>query len=88
MMDLAYTPQQDAFRAEVRDWLEAHVPPDPLRSFDTREGFEAHRDWERELHAGGCSSSLGPARRPCPAPGRPALVDYPPSAIIKDRTPT
>ena len=54
-MDLAYTPEQDAFRAEVRDWLEAHVPPDPLRSFDTREGFEAHRDWERELHAGGWS---------------------------------
>ena len=27
-------------------------------------------------------------QRPCPALGRPALVDYPPSAIIKDRTPT
>jgi len=24
-----------AFRAEVRDWLAAHVPPEPLPSFDT-----------------------------------------------------
>lgn len=55
MMDLSYTPEQDAFRAEVRSWLEAHVPPEPLGSFDTREGFEEHRRWERELHAGGWS---------------------------------
>lgn len=55
MMDLSYTPEQDAFRAEVRGWLEAHVPPEPLGSFDTREGFEEHRRWERELHAGGWS---------------------------------
>lgn len=54
-MDLSYTPEQDAFRAEVRSWLEAHVPPEPLGSFDTREGFEEHRRWERELHAGGWS---------------------------------
>ena len=54
-MDLSYTPEQDAFRAEVRGWLEAHVPPEPLGSFDTREGFEEHRRWERELHAGGWS---------------------------------
>jgi alkylation response protein AidB-like acyl-CoA dehydrogenase len=52
-MDLTYTPEQDAFRAEVRSWLRAHVPNDPLPSFDTREGFEAHRRWEHELHAGG-----------------------------------
>ncbi|HKA15899.1 MAG TPA: acyl-CoA dehydrogenase family protein [Myxococcota bacterium] len=52
-MDLSYTPQQDAFRAEVRAWLRAHVPAHPLPSFDTREGFEAHRRWERELNQGG-----------------------------------
>jgi len=52
-MDLAYTPQQQAFRAEVRAWLEAHVPRQPLAHFDaTREGFEAHRTWERELKQG------------------------------------
>ena len=52
-MDLSYTPRQRAFRAEARDWLEANVPRDPLRSFDTPEGFEEHRAWERRLHAGG-----------------------------------
>jgi alkylation response protein AidB-like acyl-CoA dehydrogenase len=52
-MDLAFSDEQLAFRAEARAWLEAHVPREPLPSFDTSEGFEAHRRWERELHAGG-----------------------------------
>jgi alkylation response protein AidB-like acyl-CoA dehydrogenase len=52
-MDLRYTPEQEAFRAEVRAWLAANVPREPLASFDTAEGFEAHRAWERRLHAGG-----------------------------------
>lgn len=52
-MDLRYTPEQEAFRAEVRAWLAAYVPKEPLASFDTRPGFEAHRAWERTLHAGG-----------------------------------
>jgi alkylation response protein AidB-like acyl-CoA dehydrogenase len=52
-MDLSYTDEQQAFRKEVRTWLEAHVPKEPLLSFDTAEGFQAHREWERELHAGG-----------------------------------
>jgi len=50
---LEYTPEQRAFRAEVREWMEANVPNGPLPSFDlTREGFEAHRDWERKLNEG------------------------------------
>ena len=36
------------FRAEVRDWLAAHVPSS-LPSMDTAAGFTAHRAWEREL---------------------------------------
>ena len=52
-MDLVYTADQDAFRKEARVWLEANVPDQPLASFDTAEGFEAHRDWESKLHAGG-----------------------------------
>jgi len=52
-MDLTYTPEQQAFRAEVRAWLTAHVPAHPLEHFDaTREGFEAHREWERTLKSG------------------------------------
>jgi alkylation response protein AidB-like acyl-CoA dehydrogenase len=52
-MDLTYTPEQDAFRLEAREWLEANVPSEPLASFDIKEGFEAHREWEKKLHAGG-----------------------------------
>lgn len=52
-MDLDYTDEQKAFRQEVRSWLEKHVPGKPLPSFDaSREGFEAHRDWERVLAEG------------------------------------
>ena len=39
------------FRAEVRDWLAAHMPAEPLPSVDTAAGFARHRDWERELAA-------------------------------------
>jgi alkylation response protein AidB-like acyl-CoA dehydrogenase len=48
-MDLTFTPKQQAFRAEVRAWLEANVPRQRLVSYDTREGFEQHREWERKL---------------------------------------
>jgi alkylation response protein AidB-like acyl-CoA dehydrogenase len=48
-MDLAYTPKQKAFRLEVRAWLADNVPRTPLESYDTREGFEQHRAWERKL---------------------------------------
>ncbi|MEU6430847.1 acyl-CoA dehydrogenase family protein [Microbispora sp. NPDC046973] len=40
----------EPFRAEVREWLRAHVPATPLPSLETEEGFAAHRAWERELH--------------------------------------
>jgi len=52
-MDLRYTAKQQAFRAQARRWLEENVPGQPLASFDTREGFEAHRRWEAKLQAGG-----------------------------------
>ena len=51
-MDLRYTDEQIVFRDEVRTWLEANIPKTPLPSFDTAEGFEAHRDWERTLAQG------------------------------------
>ncbi len=50
-MDLTYTAEQDAFRAEARAWLEANVPAEPLPSFDTAEGFARHRQWEAKLSA-------------------------------------
>ncbi len=51
-MDLTYTDEQNAFREEVRSWLVANVPAEPLMSFDTEEGFQQHRDWEAKLNEG------------------------------------
>ncbi|MFG2992937.1 acyl-CoA dehydrogenase family protein [Streptomyces sp. NPDC048257] len=50
-MDLTQTADVEAFRAEARDWLRAHVPARPLPSLETAEGFAAHRAWEALLHA-------------------------------------
>ncbi len=50
-MDLAHSPADEAFRAETRAWLHAHVPSVPLPSLETEEGFAAHRAWEAELAA-------------------------------------
>ena len=48
-MDIKYTSEQKRFRGEVRDWLDVHVPTTRLPSFDTAEGFELHREWEKTL---------------------------------------
>ncbi|MGH2684187.1 MAG: acyl-CoA dehydrogenase family protein, partial [Actinomycetota bacterium] len=48
-MELSFTEEAEAFRAEARAWLEANVPDPPLASMDTAEGFEQHRQWERKL---------------------------------------
>ncbi len=50
MMDLEFSPQQEAFRQECREWLRANVPRG-YKSGDTREGFQQHLQWEQELFA-------------------------------------
>jgi alkylation response protein AidB-like acyl-CoA dehydrogenase len=40
-----------AFQAEVRAWLEANVPNEPLPSMDTAEGWALHQEWEAKLAA-------------------------------------
>ncbi|WP_405839032.1 acyl-CoA dehydrogenase family protein [Streptomyces sp. NBC_01518] len=50
-MDLDFTPDQEAFRAEAHAWLRAHVPTTPLPSLETADGFAAHRVWEAQLAA-------------------------------------
>lgn len=50
-MDLNHAADVEAFRAEARGWLAAHVPATPLPSLETEEGFAAHREWEALLHA-------------------------------------
>jgi len=52
-LDLTYTAEEKTFRTEVRGWMKANVPAAALPSFDaSREGFEAHRAWERTLNQG------------------------------------
>ena len=51
-MDLLYTEEQQRFRAEVRAWMEAHVPREPLVTLECREGFDQHVAWERTLASG------------------------------------
>jgi alkylation response protein AidB-like acyl-CoA dehydrogenase len=48
-VDLTFTDQEEAFRAEARAWLEENVPRPPMPSGDTREGFALHKEWERAL---------------------------------------
>lgn len=59
-MDLTYTPEQQAFRQEVRSWLQTNVPTEPLPSFDTEDGFSAHRVWEAKLAEQGYSAVTWP----------------------------
>jgi alkylation response protein AidB-like acyl-CoA dehydrogenase len=54
-VDLTHSPADEAFRAEARAWLHAHVPSEPLPSLETEDGFAAHRSWEAELAADGWS---------------------------------
>ncbi|MFJ6552582.1 acyl-CoA dehydrogenase family protein [Streptomyces luteogriseus] len=61
-MDLAFSPADEAFRSEAREWLHAHVPRAPLPSLETEEGFAAHRSWEAELAADRWSVVNWPAR--------------------------
>ena len=59
-MDLSWSTTEEAFRAEVRAWLEANVPTPALPSGDTADGFALHLDWERALHAEGYSAVSWP----------------------------
>jgi alkylation response protein AidB-like acyl-CoA dehydrogenase len=59
-MDLTDSDEEQEFRREARAWLEAHVPAEPLASFDTAEGFEQHRAWEATLAEGRWSAVSWP----------------------------
>jgi alkylation response protein AidB-like acyl-CoA dehydrogenase len=59
-MDFEYTPEQNAFRTEVREWLRANLPPELCvddamdeRIAPTREIFEKRRAWQARLDTAG-----------------------------------
>ena len=51
-MDLAFTEEHQAFREEIRSWLAENVPKEPLKTYDTEEGFQQHREWEAKMNEG------------------------------------
>ena len=51
-INLCYTPEQNALRAQARTWLREHVPGEPLRTLEGEVGFSQHREWERTLARG------------------------------------
>ena len=59
-MDLTYSHKQKAFRQEVPQWLADNLPATPLASYDTREGFEQHRQWEAKLFESRLSMVMWP----------------------------
>lgn len=61
-MDLSFTPAELAFRDEVRGWLAANLPAEPLKSMDTPDGFEQHREWEKKLFAAGWAVPAWPEK--------------------------
>jgi hypothetical protein len=44
-MDLGYTPEEEAFRARIRDWIANNQP-----ARDRRPGVDELREWQRRLH--------------------------------------
>lgn len=61
-MDLAYTSDQQSFRAEIRAWLDVHVPKEPLVTLECQEGFDQHVAWERTLASGNWGMVTWPER--------------------------
>lgn len=56
-MDFDYTPQEEAFRRELRTWLEANPPegyePETFEQIDQDERFAIQLTWQRKLYAAG-----------------------------------
>jgi alkylation response protein AidB-like acyl-CoA dehydrogenase len=51
-MDLSFSPQEEAFRIELRHWLSTHLPP-PMPEFASLADEVAHLiEWQKRLHAG------------------------------------
>ncbi len=59
-MDLTLTQEEQAFRDEVRDWLEANNPGEEPRS-GTDAWVEFASDWQRKMHDGGWAGISWPA---------------------------
>ncbi len=61
-MDLNFDDATLAFQAEVRDFLAANKESFPTKSYDTAEGFEQHRRWDKVLFDAGLSVITWPEK--------------------------
>lgn len=61
-MDLDLDKEVEDFRTEVRDFLAANRANFPTESYDTAEGFEQHRRWDKILFDAGLSVISWPER--------------------------
>ncbi len=51
-MDLRFSPEDEAYRQQLRSWLEANMPRDPEPE-DQDAAFAYRRAWQRKLYEGG-----------------------------------
>ena len=61
-MDLTFDEDSEAFRHEVREFLDANRDHFPTKSYDTREGFDQHRTWDKVLFDAGLSVIAWPQK--------------------------
>ena len=56
-MDFDYSPQEEAFRQELRAWLDANPPdgydPETFELIDQEDRFRIKFDWQKKLHTAG-----------------------------------
>ena len=61
-MDLDFDDATEDFRAEVGNFLAANTASFPTKSYDTAEGFEQHRRWDKALFDAGLSVITWPEK--------------------------
>jgi alkylation response protein AidB-like acyl-CoA dehydrogenase len=56
-MDLTFTPEEEAFRQEVKSWLDANLPPEwrhgGVGGYREDEEESTQREWQKRLYEGG-----------------------------------
>jgi len=58
-LEIRFSPAEEAFRAEARDWIRANVPRTP-RPTELRARAEHDRAWQRRMHDGGWAGIAWP----------------------------
>ncbi len=66
-MDVSFTPEEEAFRAEVRSWLDVNLPREwraaGTGGFREEEDERVQREWQRRLYEGGWLTLSWPEER-------------------------